>query len=61
MYELRKLGNEIIVSIRLDETGFMGRECPECERYFKFKPGIGFTGEQPSVPLPVLSSRRAAR
>lgn len=44
---LQRLGNQIGVSIPKDDDGFMGRECPEpqCEGYFKIKPGTGLTGE----------------
>ena len=31
----------IPVSIPTDENGLLGRECLECERYFKLKPGTG--------------------
>ncbi len=35
------------VSIPRDEEGYLGRECPQpdCEGYFKIKPGTGLTGE----------------
>lgn len=29
------------VDIKKDEEGYLGRECPECEKYFKIKPGTG--------------------
>jgi hypothetical protein len=29
------------VQFRLDDQGFLGRECPKCEMYFKVKPGTG--------------------
>lgn len=29
------------IQIKPDTEGFMGRECPECEKYFKIKPGTG--------------------
>ena len=32
---------EISVSIPIDEEGMLGRECLECEDYFKIKPGTG--------------------
>jgi hypothetical protein len=37
----------INVSIRTDEEGYIGRECPiaACEGYFKVKPGTGLTGK----------------
>lgn len=31
----------VSVNIPLDENGMMGRECLECEQYFKLKPGTG--------------------
>lgn len=31
----------VSISIPLDDDGMMGRECLECERYFKLKPGTG--------------------
>lgn len=38
---LRNLGNRITVSIRPDNDGFIGRECPnrDCKEYFKITPG----------------------
>lgn len=32
---------QISVDIPLDESGMVGRECLECEQYFKVKPGTG--------------------
>lgn len=32
------------VRITADEEGFLGRECPKCERYFKVTPGTGLEG-----------------
>lgn len=29
------------VQLKPDDQGFLGRECPKCEMYFKFKPGTG--------------------
>lgn len=29
------------MDIKKDEEGYLGRECPECEKYFKIKPGTG--------------------
>lgn len=31
----------VMVSVDSDEEGFIGRECPECEMYFKLKLGTG--------------------
>lgn len=37
------MGDNIQISVRipLDESGMLGRECLECKRYFKLKPGTG--------------------
>jgi uncharacterized protein YbaR (Trm112 family) len=32
---------EFSVQINSDEEGYLGRECPTCERYFKIKPRMG--------------------
>ena len=39
--------SSITVRVPRDENGFLGRECPdpECERYFKIKPGTGLQGK----------------
>jgi hypothetical protein len=44
---LQRLGNRVAVPVPKDENGFLGRECPqpECEGYFKIKPGTGLSGE----------------
>jgi hypothetical protein len=44
---LRRLGDRMWIPFRPDEEGFIGRECPEpeCEGYFKVKPGTGLSGE----------------
>ena len=44
---LKRLGNQVSVSIPKDSAGFLGRECPQgdCEGYFKIKPGTGLTGK----------------
>jgi len=31
----------VSVDIKPDEECYLGRECPECEKYFKIKPGTG--------------------
>ena len=31
----------VSVDIKPDEEGYMGRECPECEKYFKIMPSTG--------------------
>lgn len=38
---LRRLGDQFSVSIPTDGEGYLGRECPECESYFKITPGTG--------------------
>ena len=50
MGELDKLGSEFRISINPDESGFVGRECPNvsCHKYFKIRPGTGLTG--PNLP-----------
>lgn len=45
MRHLRQLGNQFSIPIPRDENGYLGRECPECERYFKITPGTGLSGE----------------
>jgi len=45
---LRRLGNQVSVSIPTDEHGDLGRECPnpECLGYFKIRPpGTGLIGD----------------
>lgn len=32
---------ELKVELTPDEHGYIGRECPDCEKYFKVKPGTG--------------------
>ncbi len=47
MDDLRRSGGRISVSIKPDEDGFTGRECPQqdCEGYFKIEFGTGLKGE----------------
>lgn len=40
----------ISVTIPLDENGMMGRECLECEQYFKLKPGTGLETDHCHCP-----------
>lgn len=35
MSHLRRLGKQISVPIRPDKDRYIGRECPQCEGYFK--------------------------
>ncbi len=37
--------NEILGHLKSDEEGFFGRECPQCEGYFKIQFGTGLKGE----------------
>ncbi len=43
MRHLRRLGNQIKVFLPVDESGYVGRECPNsnCRGYFKIVPGTG--------------------
>jgi len=40
----------ISVNIPLDENGMLGRECLECEQYFKLKPGTGLETDHCHCP-----------
>ena len=40
----------VSVTIPLDENGMMGRECLECEQYFKLKPGTGLETDHCHCP-----------
>lgn len=46
---LDRLGNQVRVSMKADEDGYFGRECPvqECLGYFKVTPGTGIQGPAP--------------
>jgi hypothetical protein len=52
MDHLRRLGNSISVPIRTDRDGYLGRECPKCESYFKVTPGTGITSGHPPCHCP---------
>jgi hypothetical protein len=52
MDHLRRLGNRISVPIRKDKDGYLGRECPRCESYFKVTPGTGITTGNPPCHCP---------
>ncbi len=47
MRHLRQLSNEFSISLQPDEDGYLGRECPKCESYFKITTGTGIEGEPP--------------
>src|SRR5690606_10549834 len=38
------------ITIPKDEDGFIGRECLECKRYFKLKPGTGLPTQYCNCP-----------
>ncbi len=38
------------ISIPKDDQGFVGRECPKCEKYFKLKPGTGLPTSECHCP-----------
>ncbi len=46
MRRLGSLGNQLRVTLPSDESGYVGRECPnaECRGYFKIVPGTGLSG-----------------
>ena len=52
MDHLRRIGNRVSVSIRPDGDGYLGRECPACEGYFKVTPGTGITTGDPPCHCP---------
>ncbi|QDU94097.1 hypothetical protein Pla8534_18830 [Lignipirellula cremea] len=52
MRHLRRLGNIFEISIPPDENGYVGRECPECEQYFKITLGTGITDGEPPCNCP---------
>ena len=41
------MSTTITISIPTDEQGYLGRECPECHRYFKVMLGTGLTDPTP--------------
>lgn len=41
---LRNLGTKFSVSLPTDDEGYLGRECEQCESYFKIVPGTGLAG-----------------
>ena len=49
---LKRLGNSISVPLSTDEKGYLGRECPSCESYFKITPGTGITEGDPPCHCP---------
>ena len=49
---LGRLGNQISVPLKADSDGYLGRECPSCEEYFKITPGTGITEGNPPCHCP---------
>jgi hypothetical protein len=49
MNNLRRLGDQLSISIQPDEDGYLGRECPveACMGYFKITLGTGVQGPAP--------------
>jgi len=41
------MGSKLMITIPTDDGGFVGHECPVCERYFKVKLGTGIQGPAP--------------
>lgn len=41
---------QVLVNIPLDDDGMMGRECLECKKYFKLKPGTGLPTDHCHCP-----------
>lgn len=41
------MSDSITVTLPTDETGYLGRECPKCEKYFKVMLGTGILGPAP--------------
>ncbi|WP_013627495.1 hypothetical protein [Rubinisphaera brasiliensis] len=52
MRRLEQLGDQFEISIPPDENGYIGRECPECEQYFKITLGTGIIGGDPICHCP---------
>lgn len=44
MSHLQRLGSQFSIDIPRDKDGYIGRECPKCEKYFKITPGTGLKG-----------------
>ena len=61
MSHVRRLGNTVSVPIRADAAGYLGRECPECEHYFKITPGTGLTGKDLPCVCPYCGHRGSPR
>ncbi len=44
MRHVEQLGDRFSIPIPQASDGYLGRECPECDQYFKITPGTGLTG-----------------
>lgn len=49
---LERLGSSIRVPLTTDGKGYLGRECPSCESYFKITLGTGITESDPPCHCP---------
>lgn len=52
MKRLGRLDNQVSVPIRAGSDGYLGRECPGCDGYFKVTPGTGITTGEPPCHCP---------
>ena len=52
MRHLRRLGNQFSIPLESDEHGYLGRECPDCEQYFKITLGTGIAEGEPPCHCP---------
>lgn len=52
MRNIKRLPTKFSIPLNPDQDGYLGRECPECEQYFKITPGTGITEGEPSCHCP---------
>ena len=57
MSNVRRLGSQFTISIPSDPDGYRGRECPQCNGYFKIVPGTGLTGSNLPCVCPYCGHR----
>jgi len=57
MRHMRQLTNQFSIPIPPDEKGYIGRECPQCEKYFKITLGTGIIGGDPTCYCPYCGHR----
>lgn len=43
------MSDSITVTLPTDKSGYLGRECPQCEKYYKVMPGTGIKGPAPCL------------